>query len=87
MTLREQAKAVVGGVLAGLGSLATAVTDSSVTAPEWVAVAIAAVGAYGLVYRTGQPVRLDQLPALTSDHLLRLAEAAADRERAGREPR
>lgn len=81
MTIREQAKAITGGALAGLLSLGGALADGQVIPLEWVAVAVAAVGTYGGVYRVGQPVRLDQLPALTPDELFGLAEQAQDRER------
>lgn len=49
-TLKEQAKAVAGGVVAGLGALAAALADERVTSGEWVAVALAAVGAYATVF-------------------------------------
>lgn len=81
MTLREQAKAVTGGVLAGLGALLTAVVDSSVSLPEWVTVAIATVGAYGAVWGIRQPVSLASLPALSSGELLELARKAEERGR------
>jgi hypothetical protein len=52
--LREQVKAVLSGVVAGLGTLGTALADGAVSPAEWVAVALAAVLAYGVVYRVGQ---------------------------------
>jgi len=45
------AKAVVGAILAGLGALSTALTDG-VTATEWVLVAIAVFGSFGMVWAT-----------------------------------
>jgi hypothetical protein len=48
--MREQAKAVVSGVTAGLGALVTALADGAVAPLEWAVVALAAVSAYGLVY-------------------------------------
>ena len=45
------AKAVVGAILAGLGALATALTDG-ITATEWVLVAIATLGSFGMVWAT-----------------------------------
>lgn len=50
-TIRRQAKAVVAGLVAGLGALGTALADSSVTGQEWTVVAAAALTAYGAVYR------------------------------------
>lgn len=51
-TWKPYAKAVVGGLLAGLGALGTALVDNMVSPAEWVAVAIAALGGLGLVYAT-----------------------------------
>jgi len=45
------AKAVVGAILAGLGALSTALTDG-ITATEWVLVAIAVFGSFGMVWAT-----------------------------------
>lgn len=81
MTIREQAKAITGGVLAGLLSFGGTLADGQVIPLEWVAVAVAAVGTYGGVYRVGQPTSLAKLPALTSTELFKLAEGAQDRER------
>lgn len=80
-SLREQAKAVVAGAVAGLTALGTALVDGSVTGQEWTAVAVAGLVAYGAVYRTGQPARL---PALSSSELFDLATKAEQREKAGR---
>lgn len=49
-TAKEQAKAVVGGVLAGLTALGTALTDGAVSPDEWVAVAVATLGTYAAVF-------------------------------------
>lgn len=81
MKLREQLKAITGGVLAGLLSLGGALADGQVIPLEWVAVAVAAVGTYGGVYRIKQPASLATLPHLTSTELFKLAERAQDRER------
>ena len=43
-------KAVVGALVAGLGALTTALSDGSVTASEWVTVALATVVAAGGVW-------------------------------------
>ena len=50
MGWKPYAKAVIGGAVAGLTALGTALTDNQVTAAEWVGVAIAALAALGLVY-------------------------------------
>ena len=44
------AKALVGAAVAGLGALGTALTDSHVSAQEWVAVASATLVALGVVF-------------------------------------
>lgn len=44
------AKAIMGGVVAGLGALGTALADGQVTATEWVVVASAVVAGLGLVW-------------------------------------
>jgi hypothetical protein len=76
-TPREQAKAITGGVLAGLGALGTALADGAVTPLEWVLVASAAVGIYGAVYGIPQPA---PLPALTAHELRGMADRAARQE-------
>lgn len=81
MTIREQMKALTGGVVAGLGALVTALSDQSMLPQEWAVVALAAVSAYGAVYRIKQPASLATLPHLTSTELFKLAEGAQDRER------
>ena len=50
-TLRERLKAVTGGAVAGLTALGTALADGTVTGPEWIGVAVAALVAYRVVYR------------------------------------
>lgn len=44
------AKAVAGAVAAGLASLATALVDNAVSPTEWIAAALAALAALGIVY-------------------------------------
>ena len=44
------AKAIVGTLAAGLGALATALTDGQITPVEWVTVAASAVTAAGAVF-------------------------------------
>jgi hypothetical protein len=80
MAIREQAKAITGGVVAGLTALGTALADGSVSQLEWTLVALAAVVAYGAVFGVRQPASLASLPALSSDELLGLAERAARRD-------
>jgi hypothetical protein len=43
-------KALVGALIAGLGSLYQAYDDGTITGQEWVAVAIATVAALGIVW-------------------------------------
>lgn len=50
MTLTAYTKAIVGALIAGLGSLYQALDNDSVTQQEWVAVAIATLTALGLVF-------------------------------------
>ena len=44
------AKAIVGALIAGLTALGTALTDGGVSPQEWTVVAVATLGALGLVY-------------------------------------
>lgn len=44
MDVRTIAKAIAAGLLAGLGTLWTALADGDVVAQEWVAVAISTLG-------------------------------------------
>jgi peptidoglycan/LPS O-acetylase OafA/YrhL len=46
----QYAKAAVAAVAAGAGTLATALADDHVTTGEWVAVAVAVLGALGITY-------------------------------------
>lgn len=52
MSIQPYLKAVVGGAVAGLTALATAMSDDTVTRTEWIGVAVAVVGALGVVYAT-----------------------------------
>jgi hypothetical protein len=74
--VREQVKAVAGGVLAGLGALGTALADGAVTPLEWVLVATAAVGIYGAVFGVPQPAPLPHLTAAEHRRLAAQQEAA-----------
>lgn len=49
-TLVPYAKAIAGGLVAGLTSLGTALTDGIVTPLEWVTIAIAFLLGTGLTY-------------------------------------
>ena len=46
----KYAKAIVGALVAGLGAYGVAVADGSPTAEEWSTVAVAFLGALGLIW-------------------------------------
>lgn len=50
MRLSTYAKAVVAALTAGLGAMATAAQDDVISTGEWVAIAIAALGALGVTW-------------------------------------
>ncbi|MEU5721565.1 hypothetical protein ABZ783_07060 [Micromonospora sp. NPDC047738] len=50
MNWKPYAKAVVAGLLAGLGALGTALVDNTVTPAEWVGVASVTLATLGAVY-------------------------------------
>ena len=50
MRWKPYAKAVIGGAVAGLTALGTALADDKVTTGEWVGVAVATLAALGIVY-------------------------------------
>ncbi|MFE9955822.1 hypothetical protein [Micromonospora sp. NPDC005299] len=50
MNWKPYAKAVVGGLVAGLTAFGTALADDRVTNAEWVGVGLATLAALGLVY-------------------------------------
>lgn len=50
MAVTTYAKAITGSAVAGLTTLGTALIDNEVTPAEWVGVAVAFLGALGLVY-------------------------------------
>lgn len=52
MSISPYMKALVGGLVAGLATLGTAMTDDKITTAEWVGVAVATLGALGIVYAT-----------------------------------
>lgn len=80
MTIREQAKAITSGVVAGLGALVTALADQSFTPLEWAVVGLATASAYGAVYGIRQPTSLARLPALSATELFELAQKAEERD-------
>lgn len=55
-------KAVVGALIAGLGALGTAMLNEHVTGQEWTVVAVAFLGALGVIW--GVP----NTPAPTAQH-------------------
>lgn len=50
MKIGSVAKAIAGGIAAGLAALGTALTDGAVSPAEWVAVASAVLAGTGIVY-------------------------------------
>lgn len=50
MNPAEYAKAIVGGILAGLAVLGTALTDNLVSPSDWVAVAVATLTVFSGVF-------------------------------------
>lgn len=46
----EQAKAIIGAILAGLAALGTALADGTVTPVEIVGIAVALLATYGTVF-------------------------------------
>ena len=53
----KYAKAIMGGLTAGLSALGTALADGQLTATEWVVVAAAVMAGLGLVW--GVPNKID----------------------------
>lgn len=51
-SIKPYMKSIVGGLVAGLTVLGTAMIDGTVTNAEWVGVAVATLGALGIVYAT-----------------------------------
>ncbi|MET7479519.1 hypothetical protein ABZT17_34870 [Streptomyces sp. NPDC005648] len=51
MKLPTYAKALAGAVAAGAGTLATALSDGTVTGTEGVTIGLAVLGALGIVWR------------------------------------
>lgn len=72
-TLREQAKAVISAVLAGLTALGYALADNTVTGAEIVGIIVAAVATYGTVFGVSNtPARRNQRGQVTLPGLVPL---------------
>lgn len=50
MQAQKYLKALYGAAAAGLGALSVAYADNAVTNQEWVSIAIAVVGALGIIW-------------------------------------
>jgi len=61
----EYAKAIVGGILAGLGVLGTALTDEVVTSSEWVGVAVATLTVFSAVFGLPNAAKKDTVSQQT----------------------
>jgi len=48
--LKPYAKAVVGGIVTGLGTAATALTDGGITPVEWITIILSFIAGTGFVY-------------------------------------
>ncbi|MGW0587474.1 hypothetical protein [Streptosporangium sp. NPDC002607] len=59
MKIGSMAKSIVGGVAAGTASLVTAVDDGVIVYGEWVTIALAVLGALGVVYAVPNAVKSD----------------------------
>jgi hypothetical protein len=56
---QEYAKAIAGGILAGLGVLGMALSDDAVSAQEWVGVAVATLTAFATVWGVPNAAKKD----------------------------
>lgn len=56
-TFAPYAKALVGALTAGLGAAAVALADEKITTSEWVTIAIAALGALGVIWAVPNAVK------------------------------
>lgn len=50
MNYKPYAKAITGAALAGLTAAGTAVTDGTITAAEWIGIAVAVISTGGAVF-------------------------------------
>lgn len=55
--VKEIAKALIAGAIAGLTALGAGLTDGDLTAAEWITAIIAALTAIGVVYRVPNTAR------------------------------
>lgn len=62
---QEYLKAIVGGILAGLGVLGTALTDDVVSASEWVGVAVATLTVFSAVFGIPNAAKKDTVAQKT----------------------
>lgn len=65
MNPAEYAKAIVGGILAGLAVLGTALTDSIVSPAEWVGVAVATLTVFSSVFGIPNAAKKDTVSQQT----------------------
>lgn len=65
MRPQEYLKAIVGGILAGLGVLGTALVDDVVTAAEWVGVAVATLTVFSAVFGIPNAAKKDTVSQQT----------------------
>lgn len=61
----EYAKAIVGGILAGLGVLGTALVDDVVTYSEWVGVTVATLTVFSAVFGIPNAAKKDTISQQT----------------------
>lgn len=65
MRPQEYAKAIIGGVLAGLAVLGTALTDNAVSAAEWVDVSVATLTVFAGVFGLPNAAKKDVVAQTT----------------------
>lgn len=65
MRPQEYAKAIVGGVLAGLAVLGTALTDEAVSPSEWVDIAVATLTVFAGVFGLPNAAKRDTVAQRT----------------------
>lgn len=68
--MNKYAKAIVGALVAGLGSLQVALVDNVVTHTEWITVASTTLAALGLVWGVQNKVDEPAVPAPLEDPAL-----------------
>lgn len=65
MRPQEYAKAIIGGVLAGLAVLGTALTDNAVSPSEWVDIAVATLTVFAGVFGLPNAAKRDVISTQT----------------------